>query len=210
MPRAFRLAGGAVLIGIAVVILARPAGTSSTNPATTLAVPTITTGPSRLDDADREFLKELAALTRIEFDSLSEEERQSLLLKVSSVSARLPEVEYVESLIGSGEVLIRGNLRGPDMFHDASGIAGVVKMNSGEIVVRLENFVVQNAPILRVILSADPEGNPRGRSIELGILQGNRGSQSFRLPARTSITGMQTLAVYFPPFDTLYAVADLR
>ncbi len=210
MPRAFRIAGGAVLIGIAVMVLSRPSVSPAVAPAAALPTPTITTGTSRLDEADRNFLKKLATLTRSEFDALSEDERQSLLLKVSSVSARLPEVEYVEPLIGSGEVLLRGNLTGPDAFHDAKGIAGVVKMKNGQTVVRLENFLVQNAPVLRAILSADSEGDPRGRSIELGILKGNRGSQTFVLPSNASLTGIQTLAIYFPPFDTLYGVADLR
>lgn len=149
-------------------------------------------------------------MTRNAFDSLSEDERQSLLLKVASVSARLPDIGYEEPLMGSGEVLLKGDLHGPDAFHQASGRTGVVKMLSGETVVRLEKFYVQNAPLLRVILSADPEGNPRSHSIELGTLKGNAGSQTFRLPQGTSLTGIQTLAIYFPPFDTIYAVADLR
>lgn len=192
------------------MILSRPTVSAPSAPTTPAPTPTIVTGESRLTDEDRAFLHTLAKMTRDEFESLSEDQRQSLLLKVSSVSARLPNIGYDEPLMGSGEVLLKGELQGPDAFHQASGKAGIVKMLSGDTVVRLEHFNVQNAPVLRVILSADPEGNPRSRSIELGVLKGNAGSQTFRLKPGVSLTGMQTLAIYFPPFDTIYAIADLR
>ncbi|MBP9750253.1 MAG: hypothetical protein KBC95_00205 [Candidatus Peribacteraceae bacterium] len=205
MPRAFRFAAALFLVAIAVAVIVRRPGPAPTP----LPPPTVATGASRLTDDDRDLLKDFATMTRAQFQSLTEDRRQSLLLNLVSISTRLPDVRYEEQAL-SGALLLDGELQGADAFHGAGGQVKVMRLEDGRLAVRLENIAVQKAPLLRLVLSADSEGDPRDQPIALGVLKGNLGSQTYLLPKGTKLDSVLSLSVYFPPFDTVYAFARLR
>ncbi len=205
MLKAFRIAAALLLVGIALAVVIREPESA----APPLPPPTVTTGPSRLTEADRALLTDFATMTRGQFENLTEDQRQSLLLNIASVSTRLPDVRYEEAAL-SGTTLLDGELQGADAFHGAGGHVVVLRLPDGRLAVRLENIAVQKAPILRVVLSADSEGDPRSQPIALGILKGNLGSQTYLAPRGTSLDSVLSLSVYLPPFNAVYAFARLR
>ncbi len=208
MPRAFRFAAATVLIAIAVAVFMRPS--AAPPPAPPVLAPTVSIGPSNLTAEDRVFLKNFAALTREAFDNMSEDERQMLLLKVSSVSARLPDISYDEPLTQSGEIVLMGTLIGADAFHPAQGHVTVQHLRDGSLLARLEGLSVRNAPILRLALSADSEGDPRDHPVPLGVLKANMGAQTYVIPTKTALSAVKSLSIYAPPFNTVSAYAELR
>ncbi len=212
MFKIFRAAAGVLLFAIAVWTIANPSLSRSAATITEPSEPHISTGASRLTDEDRSFLKDLAALTRQQLDDLSEDERQALELKVASVSARLPDITSEEDPpIGSGTLLFRGEITGPDAFHSAQGTVAIARMKAtGQIIARVSHLTMDKAPLLRVILSSDTEGDPTNHPIVLGTLKGNLGSANFDVPKNVNLSTVRSLTIVFPPFGTRFAVATLH
>ena len=84
-------------------------------------------------------------------------------------------------LIGAGQFV---GLAG----HSGTGDAGIFQNPDGSLVLRFENFDIQNGPDLEVYLvpGADQTSLADG-SIHLGALKGNIGDQNYELPAGTDL-----------------------
>ena len=117
-----------------------------------------------------------------------------------------PEVEVPATpvLLGAGRFV---GLAG----HSGTGDAGVFRNPDGSLVLRFENFDIENGPDLEVYLvpGADQTSLPAG-SIHLGALAGNVGDQTYTLPPGTELApGAYTALVWCEAFTVEFVGATL-
>ena len=95
--------------------------------------------------------------------------------------------------------------------HSGVGDAGIFESPDGSLVLRFENFDIENGPDLEVYLvpGADQTSLPDG-SIHLGALKGNIGDQNYELPAGTELApGAYTALVWCEAFSVEFVGATI-
>jgi len=96
--------------------------------------------------------------------------------------------------------------------HSGTGDAGIFENPDGTLVLRFENFDIQNGPDLEVYLvpGSDQVSLPEG-SIHLGPLKGNVGDQNYELPAGTELApGAYTALVWCEAFSVEFVGATIN
>ena len=107
-------------------------------------------------------------------------------------------------LLGAGEFV---GLAG----HSGTGDAAIFENPDGSLILRFENFDIENGPDLEVYLvpGADQTSLPEG-SIHLGALKGNIGDQNYDLPPGTELaSGAYTVLVWCEAFSVEFVGATL-
>jgi hypothetical protein len=95
--------------------------------------------------------------------------------------------------------------------HEGTGDAGIFQNPDGSLVLRFENFDIENGPDLEVYLvpGADQVSLPDG-SIHLGPLKGNIGDQNYSLPPGTPLApGAYTALVWCEAFSVEFVGATI-
>ncbi len=95
--------------------------------------------------------------------------------------------------------------------HSGTGDAGLFQSPEGSLVLRFENFDIQNGPDLEVYLvpGADQTSLAEG-SIHLGALKGNVGDQNYELPEGTELApGSYTALVWCEAFSVEFVGATI-
>jgi len=108
------------------------------------------------------------------------------------------------ALVGAGQFV---GLAG----HDGTGDAGIFQNPDGSLVLRFENFDIDNGPDLEVYLvpGAD-QTSPADGSIHLGELKGNIGDQNYELPPGTELApGAYTALVWCEAFSVEFVGATI-
>lgn len=126
----------------------------------------------------------------------------------TSISA---EVAQDPSATASGPELLGAGTFVGLAGHSGSGDAGVFRDVDGSLVLRFENFDIENGPKLVVYLvpGADQTSLPAG-SIALGDLKGNVGDQNYVLPQGTELDpGPYTALVWCDAFDVEFVGATV-
>jgi hypothetical protein len=95
--------------------------------------------------------------------------------------------------------------------HDGTGDAGIFENPDGTLVLRFENFDIENGPDLEVYLVPGPDQTSPGQgSIHLGALKGNIGDQNYDLPAGTELAaGNYTALVWCEAFSVEFVGATI-
>jgi hypothetical protein len=95
--------------------------------------------------------------------------------------------------------------------HSGTGDAGIFENPDGSLVLRFENFDIENGPDLEVYLVPGPDQTslPEG-SISLGALAGNIGDQNYELPPGTELEpGAYTALVWCEAFSVEFVGATI-
>ena len=127
-------------------------------------------------------------------------------------AAATPDATRAEDMPAGAVEFISGSFSGADEFHEGSGSATIYELDSGQQVLRLEEFMVINGPDLRVYLVPDP--NPDDRDdvvgyLDLGSLKGNIGNQNYEIPVNVDVTEYGSVVIYCAPFHVIFATAPL-
>jgi len=96
--------------------------------------------------------------------------------------------------------------------HDGTGDAGLFQSPDGSLILRFENFDIENGPDLEVYLvpGADQVDLAAG-SIHLGALQGNIGDQNYEFPPGTELPpGPYTALVWCEAFGVEFVGATIN
>jgi Electron transfer DM13 len=95
--------------------------------------------------------------------------------------------------------------------HPAKGTATTIRTASGERVLTLTNFEVDNGPDLRVYLVAGParDESEVDDFEDLGGLKGNKGNQQYELPRELDLDRYTTVVVWCRAFSVNFARAPL-
>src|SRR5918996_3816178 len=107
-------------------------------------------------------------------------------------------------------VLLRRG-RFESVSHPANGTATTIRTASGERVLTLTNFEVDNGPDLRVYLVAGParDESEVDDFEDLGGLKGNKGNQQYELPRGLDLERYTTVVVWCRAFSVNFARAPL-
>jgi len=101
--------------------------------------------------------------------------------------------------------------------HHTSGLARVVLKPDGSRVLELVGLDTSNGPDLRVWLSDQPVRTGRdgwrvfddGKWLELGRLKGNKGDQTYAIPAGTNLDHLDSAAIWCKRFSVSFGAASL-
>jgi hypothetical protein len=96
--------------------------------------------------------------------------------------------------------------------HDGTGDAGIFRLEDGSLVLRLENFDIDNGPDLELYLVPGSESySPGDGSLHLGALKGNVGNQTYEIPANFEVSaGPWTALVWCEAFTVEFVGATLE
>ena len=95
--------------------------------------------------------------------------------------------------------------------HHTSGTARVGTTADGATVVFIENLDTDNGPDVKVYLSpAGPDsGDLVAGGLRLGDLKGNKGNQSYAVPAGTDMAKYKSVVIWCERFSVAFGVAPL-
>jgi hypothetical protein len=129
---------------------------------------------------------------------------ESTLEEPSSTEDELAPPASGPALLGAGQFV---GLAG----HSGTGDAGIFENPDGSLVLRFENFDIQNGPDLEVYLVPGPDQtSPPEGSIHLGALKGNIGDQAYELPPGTELApGAYTALVWCEAFSVEFVGATI-
>jgi hypothetical protein len=122
-----------------------------------------------------------------------------------------PATEEEPLPVPSGPVLLGAGQFVGLAGHSGTGDAGIFQNPDGSLVLRFENFDIQNGPDLEVYLVPGPDQTslPEG-SIHLGALKGNIGDQNYELPPGTELqSGAYTALVWCEAFSVEFVAATI-
>jgi len=173
--------------------------------------------PLFIDNAvDEELPEEFANFvlpTEEEFNSMSEEEKEEMEIKMVEVfSDQETIVDEKMDEMNSPKLVVSGQFADADNFHKGSGLAKVLTQNNLALL-RFEDFEVTNGPDLHVLLSKNSnpsDSDDLGEYIDLGKLKGNVGNQNYEIPEGVDISDYSSVVIYCKPFHVVFSVADLN
>ncbi len=95
--------------------------------------------------------------------------------------------------------------------HSGTGDAGLFRNPDGSLVLRFENFDIENGPDLEVYLVPGPDQTSLvDGSVHLGALKGNVGDQNYQLPPGTELApGAYTALVWCEAFSVEFVGATI-
>jgi hypothetical protein len=128
-----------------------------------------------------------------------------------SATAELTEEQEPPPPPPSGPVLLGAGQFVGLAGHSGTGDAGIFQNADGSLVLRFENFDIENGPDLEVYLVPGPNqvSLPDG-SIHLGALKGNIGDQNYDLPAGIELApGAYTVLVWCEAFSVEFVGATI-
>lgn len=115
----------------------------------------------------------------------------------------------------TGTVVARGTFTEVDAIHKGEGRAVVTRLANGRYALRFEAFRVTNGPDLYVYLAGHPV--PRSSAqlheaggVEIAVLKGNVGEQSYELPEGFDPDGSRSVVIYCQRFMTVFSTAELQ
>ena len=130
-----------------------------------------------------------------------------------TVNEALPQTTPAgTSTRNAASILGVGSFR--SLEHHTTGTARLVRLADGSVVLRFEDLMTSNGPVLRVYLSRLPAD--RGlhdygeKFIDLGPLKGNRGNQNYAVPANIDVSLFQSAVIWCKRFKVGFGVASLH
>jgi hypothetical protein len=127
--------------------------------------------------------------------------------------AKMDDVEMSEDMKeeSSPEVLATGSF--VTVAHEGTADVKIIYLgdDSGSIV-RLEDLDLLNGPDLRVLLSKSSDIEKSGHLgdyVDLGKLKGNKGNQSYTVPADIDVSEYNSVVIYSASFKVVFNSANL-
>jgi hypothetical protein len=94
-----------------------------------------------------------------------------------------------------------------DGFHNAEGLAKVIQLGDGSLILRLENFRSTNGPNVHLYLATDKAAS---NFIDLGRLKANNGNQNYNIPNGTDLSKYNIALIWCKDFSVLFGSAQLK
>ena len=118
--------------------------------------------------------------------------------------------EDISKMVGNDDpdeiqILKTGEFKGADFFHNAEGLAKIIK-NGNQTFLRFEMFEVTNGPDLRVYLTADGDVK---NGIQIEKLKGSTGDQNYLLDS-VDTNVYNTVVIYCQPFGVHFGQATMH
>lgn len=123
------------------------------------------------------------------------ENKDTVMIKEETMMEETIPISYAGTFVGIG-----------DGIHDAQGNTYTVPLESGNDVLRLENFKSTNGPDLYVYLSKDYKAS---EFINLGKLKANSGNQNYDIPNDVDLGEYNKVLIWCKTFGVLFGSAEL-
>jgi hypothetical protein len=138
-----------------------------------------------------------------------------LALGVFGVQTLFYDTEVNEGFAASGDQSVVSSGEFHAVAHPGTGDAAVYRLGDGSHVLRLENLDIFNGPALYVYAVAAEDANDSETvlevdSLNLGPLKGNRGNQTYQLPAGFDPEKYRSISIWCERFSVNFATAPLR
>jgi hypothetical protein len=138
-----------------------------------------------------------------------------LALGVFGVQTVFYDTEVNEGFAASGDRSVVSSGEFHAVAHPGTGEAAVYRLGNGSHVLRLENLDIFNGPALYVYAVAAEDANDsetvlEADSLNLGPLKGNRGNQTYQLPAGFDPEKYRSISIWCERFSVNFATAPLR
>lgn len=126
-----------------------------------------------------------------------------------------PTLEDSEAIFESSSSLLIWEADFYPVAHAGGGTANVYMMDDGSLIVRLEDFEVEDGPELHVYLTdQDPVQNTEGtaltNAIDLGELKGLMGDQSYLVPSSLELSQYHSVVIWCVPFSVAFIAAPIQ
>lgn len=126
-----------------------------------------------------------------------------------------PESGQPFEVPAGAQVVATGEFSALDAVRTAEGELTIYRLPTEVRLLRLEdNFRSARAPDIRIIFTRNPDPtDPRGVGedyLEVGVLRGNIGAQTYTVPEGVDFTRYPVLALYSAEYDEVLATATLR
>jgi Electron transfer DM13 len=203
----------AIFIVIIIAAIAIPVGIYTLSP---LFINTVVNEPlptSTLTDLQKfqEFMSMNNEQEREEKgQQMSTEEKNAILRGAAQINGNTVNENMTEAAAttsGNTSLLIGEFIGVNDGIHNAEGMAKVIRLDDGSMILRLENFKATNGPDLYVYLSTD---NSASDFANLGRLKGNIGNQNYEIPEGTDFSRYDTVLIWCRAFSVLFGSAELE
>jgi hypothetical protein len=187
--------------------------------AVTLVLGWVAVGPLFVDQSVDESFKLTTAdgsLNMPAIMGLPEPNRRLMRPRIMRAAAKVEQQasEPMPDMPNGPSILASGQFVDADSAHKGSGDAKLYTLESGQHLLRLENFRTTNGPDLVVYLSRHP--NPisatdvhNAEFVTLGKLKGNVGNQNYPLPSGTQATEFHSVVIWCELFGVLFSPAAL-
>ena len=101
------------------------------------------------------------------------------------------------------------------MAHSGRGTANVYQVQNVGLVLRLEEFEVEDGPDLHVYLTSqetveNTSGVDLPDGLDLGELKGLSGDQAYELPADLDLTQYHSIVIWCVPYQVPFIAAPLQ
>jgi hypothetical protein len=204
----------AIIIVIIIAAIAIPVGIYTASPLfinTTVNEPLPTTSSSVTDlQKFQEFMSMNNEQERVEKgQQMATEEKNAILRGAAQTNDNTINENMTEAATTLGQTsLLIGEFVGVnDGIHNAEGLAKVIQLDDGSMILRLENFKATNGPDLYVYLAADYSASD---IVNLGRLKGNIGNQNYDIPEGTDFSRYNTVLIWCKAFSVLFGSAQLQ
>jgi Electron transfer DM13 len=102
-----------------------------------------------------------------------------------------------------------------NVVHTGSGTAKLLRQSNGSYTIRLENFTVENGPLLEVYLSGavKPTNSASVSSrtnLNLGVLKSTNGSQNYAVPSNVDVSQYKSVVIWCTTFSVNFISAPLE
>jgi hypothetical protein len=205
----------AIIIVIIIAAIAIPVGIYTASPLfinTTVNEPLPTTSSSVTDlQKFQEFMSMNNEQERVEKgQQMATEEKNAILRGAAQTNDNTINenmTEAVATTSGNTSLAIGEFVGINDGIHNAEGMAKVIPLDDGSMILRLENFKATNGPDLYVYLATD---NSASDFVNLGRLKGNIGNQNYDIPEGTDFSKYHTVLIWCQAFSVLFGSAELQ
>lgn len=168
--------------------------------------------PEDLQAAFRQLPADQQAAHREMMEQNADMAAQMLQAAVSPDSP-VPEAQQTLPQMTNEVVVAEGEFEPINTIRVIEGGYNLYQLPDNRRILRLEEFRVTNGPDLHVILSrsaAPTTGAEVGSDyIDLGLLQGNVGSQNFSVPAEIDLEAYQSVVIFNVAFPVVFGSAPL-
>jgi hypothetical protein len=136
-------------------------------------------------------------------------------LEATETPVPSPTLQDSEAIFEASSSLVIWEADFYAVAHAGRGTANVYMMKDGSLIVRLEDFEVEEGPELHVYLTdQDPVQNTEGialtNAIDLGELKGLVGDQSYLVPAGLELSQYLSVVIWCEPYLVPFIAAPIQ
>jgi hypothetical protein len=209
----------AIIIGIVIAAVAIPLGIYTVSPLFVNTeinepLPTIGNRSNNGDDtvAVQQFkdFMEMSEEERIEKGQQMSIEEKDMIMKAAAQTNGTAVNDNMATIGeggGTSSIYTGTFVAVNDGIHNAEGMARVIPLDDGSMILRLENFKATNGPDLYVYLSTDDSTSD---FMNLGRLKGNIGNQNYNIPEGIDFSKYDAVLIWCRAFNVLFGSAELR